>query len=80
VSDDLVAANRRLRDENLRLREDLQHARERLRYALGDVAALRKRIPSTATQAAAPGSGATRESDPLERLFEAIRPTRSQRR
>ena len=72
MTDDPVAANRRLRDENLRLREDLQIAHERLRYALGEVAALRRRMPSTVTQAAAPG--VRRESDPLVRLFEAIRP------
>ena len=71
VPADLAAANRRLRDGNLRLREDLQIARERLRYALGEGAALRRRMPSTVTQAAAPG--AVRESDPLVRLFAALR-------
>lgn len=64
---------RRLRAELLRAQEDLELTRERLRYAAGEIAALRKRIPTTVTQAAAPGTG-YREKDPLERFMEAIRP------
>src|SRR5262249_48698775 len=54
-ADDLAAANRQLRDENLRLREDLQLTRERWGYALDQIAELRRRVPDGATQAAAPG-------------------------
>ena len=67
--------NRRLRAEFLRAREDLALTRERLAYTLHQVADLRKRIPGTVTQAAAPGGTAVeRPTDPLERLFAAIRP------
>ena len=65
------AENRRLRSELLRAQEDLESCRDRLRYATGEIATLRKRIPSTVTQAAAPGTA--RAEDPLLRLFAAIR-------
>ena len=66
---------RRLRAELLRACEDLQHTQERLAYALGEVAELRKKISCTVTQAAAPGaSPVERRQDPLERMFQAIRP------
>ena len=67
---DLAAENRRLRRELARSREDLAHTRERLGYALSHVAELRRRVPDTVRQAAAPGT--SRASDPLERLFAAI--------
>ena len=73
MADRLQDENRRLSAELLRAREDLEHTQERLAYALGQVAELRKRIPGTDTQAAAPGGSQVElEQDPLERLFEAI--------
>ena len=71
---DVRDENRRLRAELLRAREDLAHERERLGYALHQVAALRARIPGRVKQAAVPGAG-SRDTDPLERFMAAIRPS-----
>ena len=60
------------RAELLRAREDLEQEREKVAYLTGEIAELRKRIPTTRRQAAAPGGA--RAVDPLERLFAAIRP------
>jgi hypothetical protein len=67
---------RRLRDDLLRAREDLEQEREKVAYLTGEIAELRKRVPTTQPRAAAPIVGAARTSDPLERLFAAIRPLR----
>jgi hypothetical protein len=64
---------RRLRSELLRAREDLEQERAKVAYLMREIAGLRKRIPDTVSQAAAPGSGAG-ATDPLMRFFEAIRP------
>ena len=48
---DPEAENRQLRSELLRAREAVELPRERLAYALHQVAELRKRIPGTVTQA-----------------------------
>lgn len=58
--------NRRLRAELRRAREDLAHERERLAYALHQVAELRRLLPATQRQAAAPIVRAARATDPLE--------------
>ena len=71
---DLHTEIRRLRAEVLRAQEDRDQARERLAYALRQVAELGRRIRTTVQQAAAPGSGTTRETDPLVRFMEALRP------
>ena len=52
--------NRRLRVELLRAQEDRDQARERLAYALRQVAELGRRVPTTQVQAAAPGAVAAR--------------------
>jgi regulator of replication initiation timing len=70
----LQADLRRLRAENAGLREELENVKARLGYALHQAVELRARIPSTVTQAAAPGSGIRREKDPLARFMEALRP------
>ena len=71
----LHAENRRLRAEAERAREDLEHARERLGYALHQVAELRRRVPDTVTQTAAPGNDPTpKGEDPGVRFFAALRP------
>src|SRR2546421_587312 len=44
----------RLRSELLRAREDLELTRERLRYALAEVAELSPRLPAKVVQAAVP--------------------------
>jgi hypothetical protein len=69
---DREADTRRLRAELLRARETLEQEREKVAYLTGEVAEVRKRLPTTRRQAAAPGS--ERPQDPLERLFAAIRP------
>ena len=68
--------NRRLRAENAGLREELENVKARLGYALHQAIELRARarIPSTVTQAATPGECRQRATDPLERLFAALRP------
>ena len=71
-----AAENRRLRADLLRAREDLTQEREKVAYLTGEIAALRKRIPDTVRQAAAPGESRQRASDPLERFFAALRPPR----
>jgi predicted nucleic acid-binding Zn-ribbon protein len=68
----LQEENRRLRAELLRARENLEQEREKVAYLTGEIAELRKRVPTTRRQAAVPGS--ERPQDPLERLFAAIRP------
>ena len=55
---------------------DLQHTQERLAYALGQVAELRKRIPRTDTQTTIVDGPTQRQQDPLVRLLAAIRPAR----
>ena len=65
--DRLQTDNRRLRAENAGLREELDNVKARLGYALHQAVELRKRIPSTMTQAAAPGGTRPRATDPLER-------------
>jgi hypothetical protein len=70
----LQAENRRLRAQAERAREDLELLGERLGYALHQVAELRRRVPDTVTQAAAPGSEIPpRGEDPLVRFFDALR-------
>jgi hypothetical protein len=71
--DRLQTDNRRLRAENAGLREELENVKARLGYALHQTVELRARIPSTVTQAAAPGESRQRATDPLERLFAALR-------
>jgi hypothetical protein len=63
-----------LRSELLRAREDLEQEREKVAYLTGEIAALRKRLPTTRRQAAAPTVGASRPTDPLERFMEALQP------
>ena len=72
--DRLQTDNRRLRAENAGLREELENVKARLGYALHQAVELRARIPSTVTQAAAPAESRQRATDPLERLFAALRP------
>ena len=68
---------RELRADLERLREEVEHTRERLGYALAQVAELRRQIPSGGvTQSAAPGGEPAQARDPIERLFAAIRRTR----
>ncbi|HEV8143146.1 MAG TPA: hypothetical protein VGQ77_09815 [Methylomirabilota bacterium] len=66
------ADTRRLRAELLRAREDLEQEREKVAYLTGEIAELRKRVPTTQRRAAAPGGA--RAVDPLERFMEALRP------
>src|SRR5262249_24161741 len=75
MTDDIAATIRRLKSENLRLREDVEVLRERLAYVLSEVATLRRRVADPVQRTAAPG--ATKTSDPLVRLFEALKPQRS---
>jgi hypothetical protein len=70
----LPAENRRLRAELLRARENLEQERAKVAYLTGEITGLRKRIPTTQRQAAAPGTRGPDAKDPLERLFAAIRP------
>ena len=72
--DRLRDENRRLRAEADRERGDADVARERLAYALAHAAELRRRLPETVSQAAAPGSGAESVGDLLVRPFGALRP------
>jgi chromosome segregation ATPase len=65
---------RRLRAELLRAREDLEQEREKVAYLTGEIAELRRRVPTIRRQAAAPIVGTSRPTDPLERLFAALRP------
>jgi hypothetical protein len=44
-------------------------------YLTGEIAELRKRVPTRQPQAAAPIVRTTHATDPLERLFAAIAPT-----
>jgi len=53
----LQAENRRLRAESVKAREDLALCQERLAYVLVELTELRKKIPTTQIQAAAPVSG-----------------------
>jgi hypothetical protein len=54
--------------------EDLEQEREKVAYLTGEIAELRKRVPTRQPQAAAPIVRTTHATDPLERLFAAIAP------
>ena len=70
----MAAEVRRLRSRLRRAQEDVEMLNDRLGYAQVQIHELRRRLPDHQRQAAPPLLVAPRNSDPLERLFGALRP------